>query len=148
MRYLVATGVARGSHVQRKVFRVEQMFGERRAAPQAANRGEPGAVDRLKALHALGAQPGIAGDALARELALVREAVARNRAELGALIGTDKAPRLTRAAGELGAAADGMEKATHRILQAAEAIDDNARALGVALKSDVRARPGAGHPGS
>jgi chemotaxis protein CheZ len=43
---------------------------------------------------------------------------------------------LTRAAGELGAAVDGMEKATHRILQAAEAIDDGARALGATLKSE------------
>ena len=66
----------------------------------------------------------------------MREAIARNRAELGALIGARRTPRMTRAAGELGAAVDGMEKATHKILQAAEAIDDSARALGAALKSD------------
>lgn len=43
---------------------------------------------------------------------------------------------MARAAGELGAAIDGMEKATHKILQAAELIDDSAKSLGSALKSE------------
>jgi chemotaxis protein CheZ len=43
---------------------------------------------------------------------------------------------MTRAAGELGAAAAGMENATQTILHAAEAIDDDARALASALRSD------------
>jgi chemotaxis protein CheZ len=123
--------------VQRKVFRAEQMFGGRRAkAPQAPDNGERDAFDQLEPLRALGTRPDLADGEVARELAHMREAVARNRAELSALIGGSKTRRMTRAAGELGAAVDGMEKATHKILQAAEAIDDNARALGSALKSE------------
>lgn len=40
--------------------------------------------------------------------------------------------RMTRAAGELGAAVEGMEKAVQTILHSAEAIDDCAKALAVA----------------
>ncbi len=122
--------------VQRKVFRVEQMFGERRTAVQADDAGTDGAVDRLKALHALGERRDLAGDEVIRELVLVREVIARNRAELAVLIGENKSRRMARAAGELGAAIDGMEKATHKILQAAELIDDSAKSLGSALKSE------------
>jgi chemotaxis protein CheZ len=43
---------------------------------------------------------------------------------------------MTRAAAELGAAIDTMEKATQKILQATECIDDSARALGATLKGD------------
>jgi len=122
--------------VQRKVFRVEQMFGERRTAAQADDAGTGAAVERLKALHALGERRELAGNDVARELALVHEVVARNRAELAVLLGESKSRRMARAAGELGAAIDGMEKATHKILQAAELIDDSAKSLGSALKSE------------
>jgi chemotaxis protein CheZ len=123
--------------VQRKVFRIEQMFDDRRAAaPQTHAEGERDAIDQLKALHALGERRDVAGDEVKRELALAREAVAHNRTELAALIGEDKTRRMTRAAGELGAAVDGMEKATHKILQATEAIDDSARSLGSSLKTE------------
>ena len=43
---------------------------------------------------------------------------------------------MARAAGELGAAVDGMEKATEKILKSAEVIDDSAKALAAALKTD------------
>lgn len=80
-------GVEGVTSVQRKVFRVEQMFGERRTAAQADDAGTDGAVDRLKALHALGERRDLAGDEVMRELVLVREVIARNRAELAVLIG-------------------------------------------------------------
>lgn len=121
--------------MQRKVFRIEQMFGERRAATAQAA-GERDAVAQLKALHALGEQGQLAADDIKRELALAQEAIARNRAELATLLGQDKARRMARAAGELGAAVDGMEKATNKILQAAETIDDSAKSLGAALKTE------------
>lgn len=75
-------------------------------------------------------------DDIKGELALVQEMIARNREELAALIGENKARRMVRAAGELGAAIDGMEKATHKILQSAETIDDSAKSLGSALKTE------------
>ena len=43
---------------------------------------------------------------------------------------------MTRAAGELGAAIDGMEKATQKILKSTEVIDESARTLAAALKTD------------
>jgi chemotaxis protein CheZ len=43
---------------------------------------------------------------------------------------------MSRAAGELGAAIDAMEKATKAILDATEGIDDSARSLIAALKQD------------
>ncbi|MEJ2435305.1 MAG: protein phosphatase CheZ [Pseudolabrys sp.] len=121
--------------MQRKVFRVEQMFGDRRAAARAKPAGV-GAVEGRKAGHETGAGHAPAGGDIRRELERVHDMLARNHAELGALIGGNKSRRMARAAGELGAAVDGMEKATHNILQAAEAIDDSAKSLGAALKGD------------
>jgi chemotaxis protein CheZ len=45
---------------------------------------------------------------------------------------------MARAAGELGAAVAGMEKATQKILQQAECIDECAKALTATLKDDYK----------
>lgn len=45
---------------------------------------------------------------------------------------------MARAAGELGAAVDAMEKSTDNILRSAEIIDDNAKTLSNSLKSDYK----------
>jgi chemotaxis protein CheZ len=119
--------------VQRKVFRVEQMFAGRRSAPQAGKRE---AVEQLKALGELGGRHDVTGDELGRELAFVQDAIARNRRELASLIGDSKERRMARAAGELGAAVTGMEKATQKILHEAEGVDECARALASTLKTD------------
>lgn len=105
--------------MQRKVFRVEQMFGHHRAAhtPRASE------------------QPHEDQAGLARELATLRETIARNRRELAALAGPASEPRMTRAAYELGAAIDGMEKATQKILKGTEIIDESARTLAATLKT-------------
>ena len=130
-------GCGESISVQRKVFRVEQMFGEHRAAaPRQNDSGERDAIEQLKALRDLGERRDVAADDIKGELALVREMIARNREDLAGLIGENKARRMVRAAGELGAAVDGMEKATHKILQAAETIDDSAKSLGSALKTE------------
>ena len=71
---------------------------------------------------------------LERELALVRETIARNTEDLAALIGERRDCRIARAASERGAAVDAMAKATQKILQATAAIDDSAKSLGSALK--------------
>ncbi len=117
--------------MQRKVFRVEQMFAERRKAAAPARE----AIDQLKALGELGRRD-IGGDELRRELASVQEAIAHNKRELASLIGQSKDRRMTRAAGELGAAIAGMEKATQKILHQAETIDECARALAAGARTD------------
>jgi chemotaxis protein CheZ len=109
--------------VQRRVFRVEQMFAvHRRAAPNGAlveRRDDDAEIDAYE---------------LERELVLLREMLARNKQDLAALFGRHQDRRMVRAAGELGAAVDAMEQATQAILHATETIDDNARSLGSALK--------------
>jgi chemotaxis protein CheZ len=125
--------------VQRRIFRVEQMFADRRVAARPEDAATPRqAMDEYGALRALADRREEAIDAtvqgLERELALVRETIARNNQELAALIGERKDRRMARAAGELGAAVDAMEKATHKILTATEGIDDSAKSLGSALK--------------
>jgi chemotaxis protein CheZ len=103
--------------VQRKIFRVEQMSGkghERATTPRTSEPPQQG---------------------LARELAVLRELITHNRRELTALQGSAAEPRMTRAAYELGAAIDGMEKATQKILKCGEAIDESARTLAVTLKT-------------
>jgi chemotaxis protein CheZ len=122
--------------VQRKVFRVEQMFAERRAhAPARAVRREP--IEQIKTLSDLGSRS-VIGDELKRELAVVQATIARNRHELAALIGASKERRMARAAGELGAAVAGMEIATQKILHQAEGIDECAKALAATLQDDYK----------
>jgi len=121
--------------VQRKVFRVEQMFSERRSAPRAAERD---GVGQLKALRELGGRSDVTAEELRRELALVRETITSNRRELALLITDGRERRMTRAAGELGAAVAGMEKATQKILHEAEGIDECARALTATLQDDYK----------
>lgn len=109
--------------VQRKVFRIEQMIAPRRAsalvrAPQD-DAGDFSAVEILQ-----------------RELALVQETIARNKRELKQLIGDGKERRMARAADELRASIDGMDYATQKILKSVEIIDDSAKALAAAQKSD------------
>jgi chemotaxis protein CheZ len=125
--------------VQRRIFRVERMFADRRAAAAAKDAAEPHqAMDEYDAQRALAGQREEAIDAtiqrLEHELALVRATIARNKQDLAALIGERKDRRMARAAGELGAAVDAMEKATQKILTATEGIDDSAKSLGSALK--------------
>jgi chemotaxis protein CheZ len=117
--------------VQRKVFRVEQMFaighpGER--APQAN-------VDELKALHRLAEQrDGATAETvrgLTHELTQIRD-----KRELAAMIGDGKERRMARAADELRASVDGMDYATQKILKSVEVIDDSAKALAAAQKTD------------
>jgi len=125
--------VSRGaSGVQRKVFRIEQMIGSGRdtsVALQQHVRGEP---DHANESHS---QPE-ARSVAAHDLAAVHSAIARNMRELSALINEGSERRMTRAAGELGAAVGGMETATQKILASAEVIDDCARALVSALSDD------------
>jgi chemotaxis protein CheZ len=112
----------KGRCVQRKIFRIEQMIPTGRA----------GAAERRDGTDAS------ALESLKHKLALIQDAIAYNKRELADLIGDGKERRMTRAAGELGAAVDGMEKATVGILKAAEVVDESARALTATLKDDYK----------
>jgi chemotaxis protein CheZ len=121
--------------VQRKVFRVEQMFsGDRAAAAEPRPM-----VDELKTLRALterrDSSDASAEQDLKRELALIHDTIARNKRELGQLLSDGKERRIARAADELRASVDGMDRATQKILGSVEIIDDSARALASALKN-------------
>lgn len=129
--------------MQRKIFRVEQMFaGSRAAAPPTDAAQQREAIDELKALRPLAERHDDSADgavqSLKRELALIHDVIARNKRELGMLIDDGKERRLARAAGELGAAVEGMEKATVRILKSVEVVDDSAKALTATLKDDYK----------
>jgi chemotaxis protein CheZ len=75
---------------------------------------------------------------LKAELALIRDTVARNKCDLDSVIGDAKERRMARAAGELGAAVNGMEMATQKILKSVEIVDDSARALTASLKDEYK----------
>jgi len=111
--------------VQRKVFRIEQMV-------------EAGRASRLGRQHddASESHGREIGPVITREFAAIRSALECNVRELAMLINDGKDRRMTRAAGDLGAAIEGMETATQKILASAEAIDDCARALASALSND------------
>jgi chemotaxis protein CheZ len=107
------------SGVQRKVFRVEELAG--------------GNAPRQRYADLDAAEP---APAIEHELAGIQEIIARNKRQLSALINDGNERRLSRAAGELGAAVEGMETATQKILASAEAIDECGRALAAALADD------------
>ena len=121
--------------MQRKVFRVERMLDC--AATQSAS-----GVARDKAADAKATQrderPAGGAEVLSleRELAELNAAVAHTMRELAALVGEGDERHMAHAAGKLGAAVEGMEKATEKILRSAEVIDDSAKALAAAMKTD------------
>lgn len=127
--------------MQRKVFRVEQMFGHGRSATAGAAE-QRHVVDELTTLRTLAEQRDAgtadAVQALKQELAQIHETIARNKRELASLIGDGKERRMARAADELRASVDGMDYATQKILKSVEVIDESARALTATLKDDYK----------
>lgn len=124
--------------MQRKVFRVERMLGDRAASLPAGGTVHDKAAD-LKAAATRGerlAADNAAVASLERELATLNTAVAHTMRELAALVGEGEERHMAHAAGKLGAAVEGMEKATDKILRSAEVIDDSAKALAAAMKTD------------
>jgi chemotaxis protein CheZ len=99
--------------VPRKLFRIEQTFDRRRMSATAqASRLSDG-----------------------NGLAAMRDIVAAHKVELAALIGEGRERHLLRAAGDLGAAVEGVDEAAHAILKTAEAIDASAKALAATLRT-------------
>lgn len=127
--------------MQRKVFRIETMIAGKRAAASGGEQRR--ANDELAALRAKpnGSATTTDGDTvqgLRAELARVHDTVAQNMRDLSRLLGDGQERRMARAADELGAAVDGMETATEKILKSAEVIDESARALTATLKDDYK----------
>lgn len=107
--------------MQRKVFRIEQLVGGSRDVPRQLHSEHDAAQG---------------APAIGHELAALRDAIVRNKRELSTVINDGSERRMSRAAGELGAAVEGMETATQKILASAEAIDECARTLTSALSDD------------
>jgi chemotaxis protein CheZ len=75
------------------------------------------------------------------ELDLIHEAISRTKREIAVLHGKSfSGDEMTRVTGELGAVVGGTEEATQQILEAAEAIDEAASALGKPQTPDQTAR--------
>lgn len=91
---------------------------------QLKSQAQPASSDSLQILRA--------------ELAAIRDIVARNKRDLGKLIGDGRERHMARAADELGAARRGMEVGANRILRAAEVIDESARALTASLQDEFK----------
>jgi chemotaxis protein CheZ len=130
--------------VQRKVFRIEQtMTGKRPASPFASateHRRMRDEIDAMRAqLVSQTQEPSAAHtQSLADELTQIRDTIAQHKRDLSSLIDDGRDRRMARAADELGAAVDGMETATQKILRSAEIIDDGARALTASLQDEFK----------
>ncbi len=124
--------------MQRKVFRIEQLVGGNLVA-RAAGAQAPDKIADPKTAPARFARPDAADDTvqtLERELAQLNDAVAHTMRELAALIGDNHERHMARAAGKLGGAIEAMEQATEKILKSSEVIEDSAKALAAAMKTD------------
>lgn len=116
--------------MQRKLFRVEQMVGTRRARDVVRSPHS----DQVSVSETTPAPE--AKVAARHELSALANVVAHNTRTLMALINDGKDRRMARAAGELAAAVESMETATQKVLASVEAIDDCARVLVSALSDD------------
>jgi len=119
------------------------MAGKRPASPFASAAEHRRMSDEIKALRtqltAQTQEPSRAQtQSLAAELTQIRDTIAQHKRELGSLIDDGRERRMARAADELGAAVDGMETATQKILKSAEIIDDSAKALTASLQDDFK----------
>jgi chemotaxis protein CheZ len=80
-------------------------------------------------------------DKLKVELDLIHEAINRTKHEIAVLNGKSfNGEEMTKVTGELGAVVGGTEEATQQILEAAEAIDEAASAMGKPQSADQQAR--------
>ena len=131
--------------MQRKVFRIEAMMaGGRPVAAAYAEHRRANGGHRMRAQNYAPAQEqpcardGHNGHGPRTELMLIRDTLACTKRDLGQMIGADDERPMARASDELGAAVDGMEKATQKILKSVEVIDDSAKALTASLKDDYK----------
>lgn len=121
--------------MQRKVFRVERLLDSHATARPANGAVPDSGVDPRASVRSERPDDGAVAS-LERELADLNAAVAHTMRELAALVGEGHERHMAHAAGKLGAAVEGMEKATVKILKSAEVIDDSAKALAATSRTD------------
>lgn len=121
--------------VRRTVFRIEQMpasgaTSRRHAADNhgAESQPHPAPAERRGDRH----------ESAHVELAHVHAIIGNHRREIEALIRNGSDRWVVRAGAQLGAAIEGMDRATHDILKAAEQIDEDAKTLAAALKDSAQ----------
>jgi chemotaxis protein CheZ len=134
--------------LQRNVFRIEELGGVR-SSSVSAQEGEAALrhaelMAELKAVRALleagsgKANPALTAEteAFKSELGTIYDAVKRTKQEIATLVLTSFTnPEMGRVSQELNAVVGGTETATHRILQAGEEIEENAKTLAAAIKN-------------
>jgi chemotaxis protein CheZ len=114
--------------VQRKVFRIEEMVSARRrpvsSPPSPAAAAAPQRDERFESIEL--------------QLAAMRAAIARSKAELASLSENPDEKPVDRAQKELHAAISGMEDATKDILKSSEGAEEAARNLVATLRDDYK----------
>ena len=137
---------------QRSVYRIEELDGAPQRPSVSAHDAEAALrhteimaeLSRLEALFQ-SREPStprpapnlaVETDAFKSELATIYDAVRRTKEEIATLIVTGFAnPEMGRVSQELNAVVGGTETATHRILEAGEEIEENAKTLAAAIKN-------------
>ena len=114
--------------MQRKVFRIEEMISARRrpagSLPSPAPATAPQQDQKLESIEL--------------QLAAMRAAIARSKAELANLSDNPEEKPIERAQRELQAAIAGMEGATEDILKSSEGAEEAARSLFASLRDDSK----------
>jgi chemotaxis protein CheZ len=111
--------------------------------PVAENDESPSAQDLTAAQQLLGSYRAQIEqcEKLKVELDLIHDAINRTKQEIAVLHGKSfSGDEMAKVTGELGAVVGGTEEATQQILEAAEAIDQAASALGKAMSPDQQAQ--------
>ncbi len=138
--------------VQRSVYRIEELGGLQSRPAISAQEAEAALrhsemmteLNELRALieqrHSASAHaaPSLVAktDAFKMELGTIYDAVRRTKQEIAALVVTGFTnPEMGRVSQELNAVVGGTEHATHRILEAGEEIEENAKTLAAAIKN-------------
>jgi len=114
--------------VQRKVFRIEEMIAARQRP--ASSRPSPAA--------AATPQRDESFESIELQLAAMRAAIAKSKAELASLSDNSDEKPVDRAQKELHAAISGMEGATEDILQSSERAEEAARNLFATLRDEYK----------
>lgn len=114
--------------MQRQVFRIEEMISARRRPvnPPPAPAAAP--VRQRSEVY----------ESIELQLAAMRAAIARSKAELASLSEHSDEPPIERAQKELHAAIAGMEGATESILKSSEGAEEAARSLFATLRDDYK----------
>jgi chemotaxis protein CheZ len=114
--------------VQRTVFRIEEMISARRRPVTSPPAPAAAAARQQDEIY----------ESIELQLAAMRAAIARSKAELASLSENSDEKPIDRAQKELHAAISGMEGATEDILKSSEGAEEAARSLFATLRDDYK----------